>query len=339
MTRLIDDILPHDKQIFPNGKIVDEFLASVHDGKPTRPKEELRELMERADKATEEIKDSLRKAVVIVIDNVCEYVYAHTGKLSWHATKDFPCLTPPFNNFWMEMRKPSKFIMTDGKGGTSEGSSKDFGLKRWAFHFIANTIDKSREVIEDGLYEKIVGAYPSEWAQSAFILRADYYWHSDTFKGPLDAMYLLVDAKGQALTEPICTRRGELHEAEFATWHLPPALLAISFMHCKNVVVTENKPDAKLQKARQRRGQKPLVRYRTLNIEPMAKILKREGKSDETGLKKALHVCRGHFSTYTTERPLFGKVSGTFWIPSHIRGSGDEGEVIKDYSVDVPKTA
>lgn len=47
--------------------------------------------------------------------------------------------------------------------------------------------------------------------------------------------------------------------------------------------------------------------------------------------------CRGHFSTYTEDRPLFGKVSGTFWVPSHVRGSAKQGVVVSDYNVKAPK--
>lgn len=116
-----------------------------------------------------------------------------------------------------------------------------------------------------------------------------------------------------------------------------PALLAISFLHCKNVATVTQTPPAKLSKAAQKRHGKPLVRYHMLNIEPMKQVLKHEGQSEKTGLKRALHICRGHFAHYTEEKPLFGRVSGRFWIPSHVRGSLDEGIVDKDYRIKEPK--
>jgi hypothetical protein len=48
-----------------------------------------------------------------------------------------------------------------------------------------------------------------------------------------------------------------------------------------------------------------------------------------------LHSCRGHFSTYTPERRLFGKHIGTFWIPPHMRGNRKVGVVEKEYEVTV----
>jgi hypothetical protein len=46
-----------------------------------------------------------------------------------------------------------------------------------------------------------------------------------------------------------------------------------------------------------------------------------------------LHICRGHFKTFTEEARLFGKYTGTYWWPAHVRGSVDEGVVEKDYRV------
>jgi hypothetical protein len=65
----------------------------------------------------------------------------------------------------------------------------------------------------------------------------------------------------------------------------------------------------------------------------MKRILKTEGNIESEGLKRALHICRGHFSTYSEEKPLFGRVAGTFWIPAHTRGQIKEGVVISDYKV------
>jgi hypothetical protein len=39
----------------------------------------------------------------------------------------------------------------------------------------------------------------------------------------------------------------------------------------------------------------------------MRKVLATEGGISQNGLKKARHICRGHFSEYSEEKPLFGK--------------------------------
>jgi hypothetical protein len=93
------------------------------------------------------------------------------------------------------------------------------------------------------------------------------------------------------------------------------ALLTLSFLHCKNVVVRPLDqtmlchPTIKQQ-----------LDYHTLDIAPMRQILKTEGQERNTGTKRAMHICRGHFAHYENGRGLFGKYKGTFWIPQHIRG-------------------
>lgn len=111
------------------------------------------------------------------------------------------------------------------------------------------------------------------------------------------------------------------------------AFLAISLMHCKNVSTVEHVPDAPLQKKTVKKHGVPLTRYYTLEIGGMKDVLRREGRISEVGLERALHICRGHFATYTPDRPLFGKHTGTFWVPQHLRGTETAGRVLKDYAV------
>jgi len=72
-----------------------------------------------------------------------------------------------------------------------------------------------------------------------------------------------------------------------------PALLANSFLHCRNVSTEEHVPSAKLNKAYLRRHGLPLVRYKTLTIEPMKRILRKEGQVEANGLSKALTSVAG----------------------------------------------
>lgn len=112
--------------------------------------------------------------------------------------------------------------------------------------------------------------------------------------------------------------------------------LAVSFMHCKNVNTHEvQQPYIERHPWKKKHG-RPLVRYHVLDIDPMKKTLESEGRASEYGLKKALHICRGHFATYTEDAPLFGNYVGTVWKPQHVRGSASAGAVVKDYNVRTP---
>ena len=68
----------------------------------------------------------------------------------------------------------------------------------------------------------------------------------------------------------------------------------------------------------------------------MKATLQSEGGASKNGLKKALHICRGHFATYTQDAPLFGNFVGTVWKPQHVRGNAQHGAVVKDYRVLAP---
>src|SRR6266567_1480451 len=78
---------------------------------------------------------------------------------------------------------------------------------------------------------------------------------------------------------------------------------------------------------------KPVFTFHTIDIEPSKQVLRTEGHISENGLARALHICRGHFAHYTAEKPLFGKYTGTFYRPMHIRGTAEQGISVKDYRV------
>jgi hypothetical protein len=111
------------------------------------------------------------------------------------------------------------------------------------------------------------------------------------------------------------------------------SLLSVSFMHCKNVTQEEITPAAALAKKQLRKHGIPKVSYRVLKIEPMTRALHEQGASDTKGLGHALHICRGHFKTYTAERPLFGQRVGTWWWDTNLRGARSTGTVVKDYEI------
>lgn len=87
----------------------------------------------------------------------------------------------------------------------------------------------------------------------------------------------------------------------------------------------------KLSKKLRRRTGRLLVSYRTLDIDPMRKVLSRDGHAETGGLASALHICRGHFKTFTPDAPLFGKLTGSYWWDDPVRGDAAQGVVDKQY--------
>jgi hypothetical protein len=108
--------------------------------------------------------------------------------------------------------------------------------------------------------------------------------------------------------------------------------LGLSFCHCKNVRQVEQLADPPPRPQRNQ-PRVPRLRYYTLDIGPMRQVLRSLGRSDEVGIQRALHICRGNFATYTKDSPLFGKYAGTFWRPDHVKGNSTAGTVVKDYAV------
>lgn len=125
-------------------------------------------------------------------------------------------------------------------------------------------------------------------------------------------------------------------ELKGALWLIKPILFGFSLCHANNVEVYDDEVPEPVQKKRRKSGKNPGKTFKCLDIEPMKEQSRRESDEGESDVERALHICRGHFKTYTEENPLFGKHTGTFWWPMHKRGSADAGEVEKSYRVNEP---
>lgn len=108
---------------------------------------------------------------------------------------------------------------------------------------------------------------------------------------------------------------------------------AFAMCHCRNVRVSgDNGEHARAaNKSNPRDPRNRGIQWRVLRI-PSAKS-GGHGGQDPEAVKRALHICRGHFATYTEDRPLFGRHVGRFWHPQHVRGKAEHGEVRKGYAV------
>ena len=104
-------------------------------------------------------------------------------------------------------------------------------------------------------------------------------------------------------------------------------------LSCKNVSLTPVDPPEKLNKKRIKNGKQPLYRYHVLTVD-LDKGRKQSGVGRGANLgTMPVHLCRGHFKEYTTEKPLFGRVTGRFWWQPYARGKAENGVVMKDYEI------
>jgi len=311
--------------------------------------------------------EGLHEAVVLTIDNVAQYFYENERNYFGWQIADFPNLAPPYETFWMEFRVPNVcqanpdsglyglhaigalFLATDIPALAPADRAQIYArfppftspevqpqLQWWLTvtpiiqqtshpgsltHLNVNCnlfLDAQGQVflvrIRDETQEFAAGVahgHPIQTdAQGAYI-EAGMGW-----------VPIIQPVSGEEFLQG-CLEANQL---------LYPFWLAISFLHCKNVTTTSIDP------CHSRKPPKPgdpcrRAHYKILDIHPMREVLRREGKQDTTGLKQALHTCRGHFRDYRQGRGLFGKYKGLFWVDSHVRGSSTYGKVVKDYAI------
>lgn len=250
---------------------------------------------------------------VILIDNVAEYFYTSEQE-HWDLREDFPNLAPPYPAMWFEHRLVTK-IHSKECGDTDVGALVPHGRVGVLMH----GLDPAQCKVE-GLPANVRWIL---WCE----LFIDYGLRGITASGPHGSTFLAIDNDGVIVDRPWMQSLAGPEEADsiraFISWFHPP-LLAISFLHCKNVVMVDNSVPAPLAKKYQKRHGVAPAKYKTLVIEPLKQILRREGRSGEIGIQRAMHICRGHFRDYREGRGLFGKYHQLVWMPSIVRGSKGE---------------
>ncbi len=107
---------------------------------------------------------------------------------------------------------------------------------------------------------------------------------------------------------------------------------AILLLNCKNIRVEKKEPSEKLNRCRIKENKQPLFTYHTLSLKLPSELSNEPRAKNLTGIHQRIHFCRGHFKSYTKERPLFGRISGLWWWQAQVRGQR-KGSVMKDYSI------
>lgn len=116
-----------------------------------------------------------------------------------------------------------------------------------------------------------------------------------------------------------------------------PVCRGLGMMNCRNVTLREHTRTA-FQPRKARRARKDPLSYSTIVLPDGSGYGYDEaGRPTPTGPSTALHQVRGHFRRYGPDKPLFGKYVCTVWVPHHIRGSAEVGEVKSDYRIDTPE--
>jgi hypothetical protein len=268
-----------------------------------------------------EFRKDIEVAQVIVADNVGKFFWQDNPKEVWNLAKDFPNLAPPFEVFWIEMRAPEKVVSET----TGTQSWKEFlGIEEWGCLFHGWKREAGWAMAVACFFRK--GEALRMPICFSFNLTSEGQIPEDPARPGLPQFWMHLPNAGKMSLE-----EATKHASSFRGF-LDSCLLAISFMHCKNVELVDGPFEERFSKAQVRRGRPPLTRFKVLEIEPMKRVLRTEGQIGEKGVQHALHICRGHFKDYR-QRGLFGKLKGMYWWDAFARGEADAGEVKKVYDV------
>lgn len=263
---------------------------------------------------------------VLLIENVAKYYFEENDQEYWSLDKDFPNMAPPYPQFWMEHKLPRQ-INSKTMGVTDVTKWTPNGRVGMLF----TAVDPADAKAEG---DPPAGTRWIVWME----LFVDYGSAMDGIQGPHGATFVCIDAEGQLLGVPFMQSYAEpgmeqLMKSVMTWFH--PGFLAVSFLHCKNVVLEEHVVDAPLQKKWRARHGFDQTPYHTLVIEPLKAILRKEGRAHEHGAVKAMHICRGHFADYREGRGLFGKYHGRYWMPSTVRGTKGKAAPPREMEVKV----
>ena len=290
------------------------------------------------DNSSQVLADGLLRCVRFQVDNVARYLHDEwgfgrtEGRTAFRIEDRIPNVAPLTPVMWFEY-----------SGSAIGGSSKEqFGC------ILSIDYDRDHPELQAYKYQEVEVTAHVRW-----ILRAEYFFVEEPLQGISASdwiYYIHVGDDGQTLgvAEHKSFRMTQDTPQEYRpdeqqrqVWHeeIVTALLAICFAHCKGTEIEEHPPSRQVRRAAERKKE-PTFSFYTIDVRPTARVLREERTTAsrppadaEQGIARALHICRGHFAHYTAEHPLFGKYTGTFYRPMHLRGSVENGVVVKDYLI------
>lgn len=302
------------------------------------------------------------------ITAAARWFLAGTEKAVWKLREDFPIVTPPFPEMWMEYVPPD-FINNGGSIVNTNSAIKSCGCMVSCIE-----VDKSasKEIFERDLIGQMIMSEAlskgrqvnrsSNYSQESMIanqravdagrevqwitiwkLFAEHRTHGlmhvyscgmyvdpDGLGIPENNRYF----DGIALNNQVLSRNGftvDDLKGKLGS-ELNAFFFATSLMHAKNVSLQDDPIPAPVARRRAKDG-KPNITFKILKIDPMRKQAKSESSEGESDTKRAMHIVRGHFKDYRNSGGLFGKYKGLYWWDMHVAGSESAGKVIKDYKL------
>lgn len=237
------------------------------------------------------------------------------------------CLLPPFDMLWIEWEG----VITDAKDGSAFddphvylGVLVTHDPEDHSLHFMP-----CRQIALNGkLYPPLFLPVITQIVIDPVTGRVndlfEYAWKGVDVEWLLDKMPVYSQDAGQPVKQ-------DIQGVALLRAVVDIACSVITFMNCKNVTVTDGGKVHIPRTTSEKRRRPPDVRYRTIVLPGTTGG--NRGKGALTREELALHKVRGHFKTFTPERPLMGKHVGTYWWGWQVRGAAEHGVNVNDYRV------
>lgn len=272
-------------------------------------------------------KDVLPDAVICA-DAIAAHVYM-SDKQRW-GSGDFPFCKPPWLDCFVEWNSPKNMNI----GGTIVSSGKE--PEQVGFYCsVANpTCSRFNELRELALNPLDAVGLSRDTTIETIVCSRLYGVYKGGVQSPDFIHLAFLDPSGSYLCSAGIGPDAEHFCPDGLTNYEPCLYLTFTFCNCSNVkiedVTDDIQPIAKLR----RRFALPEVKRYTLNIAGHVSRPSRDYNEGPQGVMP-FHLCRGHFATYTADKPMFGnpKLVGRYWHPPHMKGKKENGEIIKDYAI------
>lgn len=286
--------------------------------------------------------DIAHRAVVVAVDPIAEH-YGMNEKMLW-GPEDYPYCLPPWDLSFVEWNEPRTIKTPDGLIKTTPGNQQGAVVVRYP---------GGRPTAEKwwGRLMQMTGGIVNGADKGSVSLQSDaehcisvaFYGHSCGMTVGYRVMTFAFLTADGTVTNKLTTGSGMQHMLDLigveetqrfydSACHV--VFLAFTFANCANVKLEDVTDDLQPEPKIRRRLKIPEVKRYTLNICGHSSKPSRDYNQGPQGVMP-FHLCRGHFATYTAERPMFGnpKLVGRFWHPPHMKGKKENGEVIKDYAI------
>lgn len=266
------------------------------------------------------------KRLIAIDGNKCRHLVPLDFKSGERYTKMQEHLSQLF-----DMRMPAPYVWYEWETG--------FDVHMGVLYFFGKTSEFERSLVnfypikDTNDFEKsfyyLVG-FP------AYALKNGNEWRVDSTSifTPLDAEGSVVKDINDEYSYTIRSKPDEkLTRGNWGAMALGSIMIGMRILSLLNVKNIEMRriPPKPLTKKQTRRGDLPRITFRVLDVKLPKKIIRYEDyESSENGTEKGFHQVIGHTADYRTN-PLFGKLYGVFYVPTHFRGSRDVGQVKKRY--------